>query len=332
MIWMSGPDKLCTYFNQQWLDFTGRPLAAELGNGWADGIHADDFDACLNTYKAAFEKREPFDIQYRLRRHDGQYRWIQDKGVPRFEPDGSFAGCIGSCNDVTDREAAADLLGSLGRRLIEAHEQERTWIARELHDDINQRLALLAIELEKWKQQVPEPAPEFGVQLEQTRKRVFDISKDVQALSHRLHSSKLEYLGIATVSKSFCRELSEQHKVRIEFTCADIPGNLAPEVSLVLFRVLQEALQNAVKHSRAQDFRVEMRGVPGEILLTVSDPGSGFDTLAATSSRGLGLISMRERLQLVDGALAIESKPGQGSTIRARVPILDAHESTELAG
>jgi PAS domain S-box-containing protein len=328
MIWLSGPEKLCIYFNQQWLEFTGRPLEAELGHGWTEGVHPDDLKACLETYKQAFDKREPFDMQYRLRRHDGQYRWIQDKGVPRFEPDGSFAGYIGSCNDVTDRELAADLLGSLGRRLIEAHEQERTWIARELHDDINQRLALLAIELEKWKQQLPESIDLSG-HIERARKRIFDVSKDVQSLSHRLHSSKLEYLGIATAAKSFCRELSDQHKVRIDFVHFDVPPNLPKEASLALFRVLQEALQNAVKHSRAKDFKVELRGTPDEIHLTVSDSGAGFDQREALASRGLGLVSMRERLQLVNGTMVIESEPGRGTTIRARVPIKADVESTE---
>jgi PAS domain S-box-containing protein len=328
MIWLSGADKLCTYFNQQWLEFTGRPLEAELGNGWSEGVHPDDLKVCLETYKRAFDKREPFDMRYRLRRHDGQYRWLQDKGVPRFEPDGSFAGYIGSCNDITDHEAATDLLGSLGRRLIEAHEQERTWIARELHDDINQRLALLAIELEKWKQQVPESL-DVRAHIEHARKRIFDVSKDVQSLSHRLHSSKLEYLGIATAAKSFCRELSDQHKVRIEFTHSDVPHNLPSEVSLALFRVLQEALQNGVKHSHAQDFKVELRGTPDEIQLTVRDPGAGFNQREALGSRGLGLVSMRERLQLVDGTMVIESEPGRGTTILARVPIKTDVDSTE---
>lgn len=331
MIWMSGPDKLCYYFNQQWLVFTGRPLAAELGNGWAEGVHPEDLKACLDTYTRAFDKRETFEMHYRLRRHDGQYRWLQDKGVPRFEADGLFAGYIGSCTDVTDRELAAEMLASVGRRLIQAHEQERTWIARELHDDINQRVALLAIELEQWKQHVPDSEVDFGVHLEHVRKRLFDISKDVQALSHRLHSSKLEYLGIVTATKSFCRELLDRHKVRVAFTHSDVPPALPPEVSLVLFRVLQEALQNAVKHSHAQDFSVELRGEPGEICLTVSDAGTGFDLVEAMGSRGIGLISMRERLQLVNGTFTVESSPGHGTTIRARVPI-KADLERSLAG
>jgi len=328
MIWMSGRDKMRTYFNQQWLDFTGRPLEAELGSGWAEGVHPEDLAACLEIYRQAFDKQEVFNMRYRLRRNDGEYRWIENRGVPRFEVDGSFAGHIGSCNDVSDREQAAAMLGSLGRRLIEAHEEERTWIARELHDDINQRLALLAIELEQWKQHVPESAVAFAFQIEQARTRIFDISKEVQALSHRLHSSKLEYLGLATASKSFCRELSDQIKVRIDFTQSDVPRKLPPEVSLALFRVLQEALQNAVKHSRAQDFRVELRGGPGKIDLAISDRGTGFDQTEALRNRGLGLISMRERLQLVNGTLAIESQPGHGTTIRARVPIKADEEAS----
>jgi signal transduction histidine kinase len=192
----------------------------------------------------------------------------------------------------------------------------------------------LAIELEMWKQQVPESI-DFSAHIEQARRRIFDISKDVQSLSHRLHSSKLEYLGIATAAKSFCRELSDQHKVRIEFTHSDVPHNLPSEVSLALFRVLQEALQNGVKHSHAQDFKVELRGTPDEIQLTVRDPGAGFNQREALGSRGLGLVSMRERLQLVDGTMVIESEPGRGTTILARVPIktdVDSSEPRRMTG
>jgi signal transduction histidine kinase len=192
----------------------------------------------------------------------------------------------------------------------------------------------LAIELERWKQQVPESI-DFSDHIERARKRIFDVSKDVQSLSHRLHSSKLEYLGIATAAKSFCRELSDQHRVRIDFVHFDVPPNLPKEASLALFRVLQEALQNAVKHSRAKDFKVELRGTPDEIHLTVSDSGAGFDQREALGSRGLGLVSMRERLQLVNGTMVIESEPGRGTTIRARVPIkadVDSAEPKRMTG
>jgi PAS domain S-box-containing protein len=320
MIWMSGPDKLCNYVNKTWLDFTGRPHGAELGDDWAGGLHPDDLGRTLQTYTEAFDRRESFETQYRLRRHDGKYRCVLDKGVPRFNPDHTFAGYIGSCIDITDRKLAEETMSTIGRRLIEAHEEERTWIGRELHDDINQRLALLAAELDRWGQRIP-PANEFIAQVLNAQRRVTEIAKDVQGLSHRLHSSKLEYLGLATGAKSFCREMSEQSKVEVQFTQTGIPRSLPKEISLCLFRVLQEALQNAVKHSGVRSFTVDLHGTEEAIELTVKDAGRGFEEQEAFTRSGLGLISMRERLQMVGGEFEVKSKPGAGTKIYARVPI-----------
>jgi PAS domain S-box-containing protein len=320
MIWMAGTDKLCSYFNQPWLDFTGRSLEEELGNGWAEMVHPDDFQACLDTYQKAFDRHETFQMQYRLRRHDGEYRWLLDIGVPRFDSDGSFAGYIGSCMDVTDRKLAEEALATIGRRLIEAHEEERTWIGRELHDDINQRLALLAVELDQWRQESSRDA-HLLEHFRNAQQRINEIAMDVQALSHRLHSSKLDYLGLAIAAKSFCKELSEKAKVQIAFSHADLPANLPKEISLCLFRVMQEALQNAVKYSGVQAFKVDLRGSSDSVELTVADTGLGFEEHDALFRQGLGLISMRERLQIVHGELKIRSTPGAGTTIYARVPL-----------
>ena len=332
MIWMSGTDKLCTYVNQSWLEFTGRPLEAELGNGWVESVHPEDLDRCMHTYTQAFDGREPFQMEFRLRRHDGEYRWVSDTGVPRFTPDHSFAGYIGSSTDVTERKLAEESLADVGRKLIEAHEEERTWIARELHDDINQRMALLAIELDRWNQQLPPSAVEFHDHIHHAIQRLSDIATDIQALSHRLHSSKLEYLGLVAAAKSFCKELSEQQKVEIDFSHTAIPRSVPKEISLCLFRVLQETLQNAVKHSGVRHFKVELCGTEGEIQLTVSDLGVGFDPQDAIHRRGLGLISMRERMQLVSGEISINSQPGSGTTIHARVPFDSSSDSARAAG
>jgi PAS domain S-box-containing protein len=331
MIWMAGIDRLCTYLNQPWLEFTGRPLEAELGNGWVDGVHNEDVKRCLETYTQAFDQRQAFSMEYRVRRNDGEYRWIFDIGVPRFSRDNSFAGYIGSCLDITDRKLAEEALASVGSRLIEAHEEERTWVARELHDDIAQRIALLAVELERFDLQAPGLAVDVHQYLPRARQRISDLAKDIHALSHRLHSSKLEYLGLATAVKSFCHELSEQRNVRIEFKHSNLPVEIPKEISLCLFRVLQEALQNAVKHSAEQNVRVELHGTPDGIHLRVSDSGIGFNWQDAIKRRGIGLISMRERLRLVNGELSIQSTPGRGTVVLARVPLGQKNHSVAAA-
>jgi len=331
-IWMSGTDKLCNYVNQRWLEFTGRPLEDELGNGWAEGVHPEDLKECMDTYTQAFDRREYFQMEYRLRRHDGQYRWLSAIGVPRFNPDHSFAGYIGSCTDVTEHKLAEESLADMGRKLIEAHEEERTWIARELHDDVNQRMALLAVELDRWNQQLPPSAVELHDHIHHAIQRLSNIATDIQALSHRLHSSKLEYLGLVAAAKSFCRELSEQHQAEIDFRDMAMPRSVPKEISLCLFRVLQEALQNAMKYSGVRHIKVELRGTEGEIQLTVSDLGIGFDPQDAIHRRGLGLISMRERMQLVRGEISIKSQPGSGTTIHARVPFSSSSDSVRAAG
>lgn len=321
MIWMSGTDKLCNYFNNPWLDFTGRALEEELGDGWAQGLHPQDLESCLHNYVDAFDKRQSFRMQYRLRRHDGEYRWILDIGVPRFNPDCSFAGYIGSCIDITDRMLAEEALADVGRRLIEAQDQERCRIARELHDDISQHIAVLTIQLQRWDQNTPAANVEMHDRLAQVLEQLSAIGANIRDLSHRLHSSYLDYLGLAAAAASYCREISEQRNVEIDFSYTAMPEKLPSEVSLCLFRVLQEALQNAVKHSCVRRFTVRLSGDSGAIHLSVRDTGIGFDQWDTAKRRGLGLISMRERLRLVKGELSVNSEPDRGTTIVARVPI-----------
>jgi len=261
-------------------------------------------------------------MEYRLRRHDGEYRWIADFGVPRFNPDGSFAGYIGSCLDVTQHKLAAQALSSVSCRLIEAHEEERTWLARELHDDINQRLAFLTVTLDIVKRGLPADVAGASRSISEVREQIIDLGNDIQALSHRLHSSKLDYLGLAAAASAFCKEFSERQGVHVDFNGEAVPKNLSKEISLCLFRVLQEGLQNAKKHSGSPHLQVSFTYNSDKIELTVRDSGTGFNVEQAMMGHGLGIASMRERLKLVDGVLSIESQAQKGTAIHATVPLI----------
>jgi len=263
---------------------------------------------------------------------EGGTTWLRWEIRPWRTPTGIVGGILIFSEDITHRKQMEEALSGVSRRLIEAQERERGRIARDLHDDICQRLALASIELEQVQRKLPDSVSEQRSHLEELRERIIDISTDVQMMSHELHSAKLSYLGIAIALRGFCREFGEHHKVEIEFESRDLPRQLPPDVSLCLFRVLQEALHNASKHSGVKRFDVQLWGTSGDVHLTISDLGSGFDTEAAMKGRGLGITSMQERLKLVKGELTISSQPKRGATIHARVPLDLEGQSAREAG
>ena len=285
-----------------------------------DTVHPDDRVRVIAASNSCCAENPTYRVQYRVLRPDGSIVWVEKNGHAFFDRKGEMTRVIGMVADITDRKLAEEARSTLSRRLIEAQEAERARIARDLHDDIGQRLTLLMMTLDQLKGTV---ANTNGVsdRMDNLRKQVVDISRSVHDLSHELHSATLRHLGVAEAMRGFCRELSEQQKVEINFSHHDVPRTVSPEISLCFFRVLQEALNNAVKHSKATRFDVELCGQSETLSLSIRDAGVGFDAEAAIKGRGLGLISMQERLKLVNGELAIESQPHRGTAIHVRAPL-----------
>jgi signal transduction histidine kinase len=222
-----------------------------------------------------------------------------------------------SAQEGTQETTARESLQSL----IAAQERELSNIARELHDDICQRLAMLSLRIEKTAKAWAAGQRQVGEQLEQIWHQCSVLTGDVQALSHELHPSLLENLGLVTAVRSVCRGVSEQRGIEVEFTEKSIPTSLPRDVSLSLFRVVQEALYNAVRHSGEKHFEVHLQAGANEIELEVRDRGVGFDPASMKNGKGLGLVSMTERIELLDGRITIDSKPSLGTTVRASVPL-----------
>jgi PAS domain S-box-containing protein len=229
---------------------------------------------------------------------------------PLRDAAGRVIGTARTLRDITEQKRASEALSRVSGMLIAAQEEERARIARELHDDIGQRVALLTVHIQD---------NSAGARID-TEQQLRELAVAVQALSHELHTPKLELLGVATSMKRFCEELTEQHQVSVDFAARDIPRELPWSVSLTLFRILQEAAHNWMKHSGAPRCDVRLWEAEGWIHLVVRDRGRGFDPAAVESGRGIGLISMQERIKLVDGRLSIRSQPQEGTTIHARVP------------
>jgi signal transduction histidine kinase len=220
--------------------------------------------------------------------------------------------------------AREEALSTVSRRLIEAQEQERRRIARELHDDIGQRLALLAVNLTGMVNAAGDSAG-FQSQAIEVRRKVAEIATDIQMLSHRLHSSALELLGAVAAIQHLCEEFADQQDAVVHFESHDLPDELPRDVALCLFRIVQEALNNAVKHSGVRRFEVRLWGTPGHVELMVRDAGKGFDVAAGRAGLGLGLVSMEERIKLVGGDLSIVSQSHHGTTVHARVPVAPSY-------
>jgi PAS domain S-box-containing protein len=279
-------------------------------------VHPDDREKVTKLVEDAIRTGQPANAEWRVIWPDGSVHWIAGRWQVLMDESGEPSRVVGVDMDITERKLAEEALSNMTRNLVEAQEQERARIARELHDDVNQRLALLTIELE----QLRDDPSRVRRRLRELKERITNISTDIHAVAHDLHSSKLEYLGVAAGMKSWCREFAERRKLEVDCRHG-VRSALPSEIGLCLFRVLQQAVDNAAKHSGVNRIEVQLHEESGEVHLIVSDSGKGFDVEAVKQGKGLGLTSMRERVRLVKGTIAIASRPMGGTTIHVRVPI-----------
>jgi len=290
----------------------GRLVPEVLNKGVFETFVKEKLDACFQGKVVRYEMRYTYPT---LGERD-----LLISNFPIEGPGGvDRVACI--LQDITERKRAEEALSSMNRRVIEAEERERDRIARDLHENIGQRLALLAIGIEQLKSDLPNQTAELLDRMDSVWKQTLEILTDVKASAHELYSPRLEYLGIAAVMNSFCNEFAVRRRVEIDFRGHGLPSSVPPDVSICLFRVLQEALHNGVKHSGAQKFEVQLWGVSDEIRLTVSDSGAGFDLEAARNGPGLGLTRIEQRVKLVNGTFSIDSQPEGGTTVHVGVPI-----------
>jgi signal transduction histidine kinase len=234
-------------------------------------------------------------------------------------PAGAFRVLVNS-SDITHARQAEATLRDLGGRLITAQEEERSRVARELHDDLNQRMALLSVELEQIAERMPASQSALRSSINNVWERAQEISAEIHRVSYQLHPSKLDHLGLVAAVKSLCLELSAHYEIKIAFREKGCSGLLPKDVTLCLFRIVQESLRNITKHSGARGASVLLVGTPNVIQLSVSDNGRGFDVCSVESKSGLGLISMRERLRSVGGVISIHSN-SRGTKIEVSVPV-----------
>jgi len=265
---------------------------------------------------------DDYELEFRMIASDGQSVWFQSIiHVVRYDDKPVIRK--GFSIDISARKRIEEALHNLSARLINAQEEERRRIARELHDDFSQRLALMSLDVELLARDQAEPSEAFDEHIHGLLDRIKDLSSDIHRLSHQLHPTTLIHLNLVKAIKSLCDELSALHNLRIDFVDQEVPDSLHDDLTLCLYRIVQEALTNIIKHSGSRKARVELTRSGANLKLCVRDWGVGFDVAKVGNKQGLGLISMRERLHLVNGKMAVESSEARGTQIEVLVPIAE---------
>ncbi|MEW5974249.1 MAG: PAS domain-containing protein [Acidobacteriota bacterium] len=295
-------------------------------------LHPDDVQVVVEHLArlADAQDEDVFEIEYRVQRADGQWRWLQSRDVVFSRgQDGRPKEILGMAVDTTRRKTAEEELRHLSARIVSAQEDERRRLARELHDDLCQKLAALSIDLELLQQSLPTSRKEILKRLQPIGERLGLLSDTVRDLSHQLHPAVLDDLGLKAALQTECEEFAVREGIPVRFLSGKLPSSISPEVAMCLYRVAQQSLWNVARHSRASRVMVRLRRTDDRLVLTIQDTGVGFDPLNVSGQTGLGLASMEERVRLVRGRFSVRSEPGQGTEVRAEVPLGKRHARTK---
>jgi PAS domain S-box-containing protein len=332
MIWRSGVDARCDYFNETWLAFTGRTLEQEMGEGWAEGVHPEDFDRCVKHYLDHFGRRAPFEMEYRLRRHDGEFRWIFDRGVPYTGDAGDFAGFIGSCIDVDERRKAQDAQASHSEEQLALARDFEKWILAIVSHDIRDPLGAIQLAAHSL-QMIPGTSPTVKKQAQVvTRgvKRIEQIVGDLLDLSREREGRGIPVEPKPTDLRAMCQEIIDElasvaRDREITFDC-DADGSGAWDQSRIL-QAISNLASNAVRHGipgtpvhvrltgDERNVAVEIRnegGIPEEILPRIFEPfRSGRHHGSRGDGLGLGLFIAKAIARAHGGGLEVDSSEGR---------------------
>jgi signal transduction histidine kinase len=285
-------------------------------------VHSEDRDSVWRAVADARHAHKPYIAEFRVIREDGSVRWISARGKFYYAANGDAERMLGMAVDITERKQAEEALANLTGRLIKAQEEERSRVAREIHDDYNQRLALVANDLDGLREILERSTSlEASQRLHELWNQVSELASDLHDLSHRLHSSTLERLGLVAGVRAFCKEFGDHQGLRVDFTHENVPPSVPPDAALCLFRIAQEALRNVKRHSGADSAEVRLEWRGEKLHLSVTDKGRGFYRHSHSAEAGIGIQSMEERLRLVGGHLEIHSRPSEGTKVDAWLPL-----------
>jgi PAS domain S-box-containing protein len=317
-VWNESDPHIWTSAN--WKTIHGYPCDADIGfDSMLERIHPDDRAMVARAVSGAFANRTSFFVEHRVRLPDGQVRWISMRGRVEQGTGEESMRLLGISIDITERKEAENAAREVTGKLITAQEDERRRLARDLHDDLNQRLALLSIDADLLER--IDHNSEAGPIISDIASQLKNLSSEVHKLSYQLHPAKLEQLGLVSATRALCQEQSKLGTANIEFNHEQIPRELNRTAALCIYRIVQEGLQNMRKHSSATQAQVELKRELTQISLRISDNGHGFDMAKTSHHAGLGLVGMRERVRLVNGHITFQSEPGRGTRIEVKIPI-----------